>query len=161
MKIVANIIFAIIVIFRNVSLTLFCIYLPTCLHTMWKHRSTWVENLGKGVPQVFAKISGGSSLSGQSCKGGPPILGFIAFLLISFFFNLPGGLMLYHPPPPPCASMNVDVEEIIWKPKLLTCSYHAIRINLIVLLHLLIQSFLIFFGDHENTLKKTSELILV
>jgi hypothetical protein len=108
LKIVANIIFAIIVIFRNVSLTLFC-KMPTY---NVEHRSTWVENLGKGVPQVFAKILGGSSLSGQNCKGGPPILGFIAFLLISFFL-ICRGFLCYTTPFPPCASMNVDVEEII------------------------------------------------
>jgi hypothetical protein len=43
------------------------------------HRCTWVENPGEGVP----KSLGGSRLSGKFAWGGPPISGFIAFLLTS------------------------------------------------------------------------------
>jgi hypothetical protein len=49
------------------------------------HRCTRVENPGEGVPDVFLpkSLRGGSRLSGKIAKGGPPILGFIAFLLTS------------------------------------------------------------------------------
>ncbi len=48
------------------------------------HRCTRVENPGKGVPDVFAKIPrGGSRLSGKNCLGRDPISGFITFVLTS------------------------------------------------------------------------------
>jgi hypothetical protein len=48
------------------------------------YRCTRVENPGEGVTPIFAKIpEGGARLSGKIAKGGPPILGFIAFLLTS------------------------------------------------------------------------------
>ena len=48
------------------------------------HRCTWVENPGEGVPDVFCQNpQGGSRVSGKIAWGGPPISGFIAFLLTS------------------------------------------------------------------------------
>jgi hypothetical protein len=48
-----------------------------------KHRYTRVENSGEGVPDVFAKIPRGVKAFRKNCLGGPPISGFIAFLLTS------------------------------------------------------------------------------
>jgi hypothetical protein len=49
----------------------------------WVHRCTQVENPGEGVPDVFAKILRGVKAFRKNCLGGPPISGFIAFLLTS------------------------------------------------------------------------------
>ncbi len=61
---------------------------------MWGHRCTWVENLREGVVQVFAKSLG---LRGK-IAGGPPILGFIAFLLRNVL-KFSWGLLYLHPSP--------------------------------------------------------------
>jgi hypothetical protein len=64
-------------------------------------RGTRVENPVEGVAQVFAKIPGGSRLSWKIAKGGPPISGFIAFLLKSVLKFVWGVLNLQSTFPPP------------------------------------------------------------
>ena len=58
-----------------------------------EHRCTRVKNAGEGVPDVFAKIPRGG--------GGPPISGFIAFLLTSVLKFAWGGYYINPPPSPP------------------------------------------------------------
>jgi hypothetical protein len=61
-------------------------------------RCTRVENLGEGVPEVFAKISkGGQVFQEKVPGGGPPISGFIAFLITSVLKLVWGGLYLPYP----------------------------------------------------------------
>ncbi len=55
-----------------------------------------VVNPGEGVPQIFAKIPGGSRLSGRNRQGGTLFV-FKCIFMNQFFENLPRGL----PPPPP------------------------------------------------------------
>ncbi len=71
------------------------------------HRCTLVENLGLRVARVFAKMPGGTRLSGKITRGGPLILDLITFLLtclVKFAWGA-GGAYVY-PPPYLCASMN-------------------------------------------------------
>jgi len=63
-------------------------------------RCTWVENAGEGIPEVLPKSLVGSRLSGKNARGGPPILGFIAFLLTSVLKFDCRGYYIYPPPPP-------------------------------------------------------------
>jgi hypothetical protein len=69
------------------------------------------ENPGGRVVQIFAKIMGGSRLSGKIDRGGPPILGFITFLLPSLLkFDWGGGgggyyCMFSLPTPSPSPSL--------------------------------------------------------
>ena len=64
------------------------------------HRCTLVENLGLRVARVFAKMPGGTRLSGKITRGGPLILDLIAFLLTSLvkFAWGAGGPMFTLPP---------------------------------------------------------------
>jgi hypothetical protein len=73
-----------------------------------------VENPGEGVPDVFLPKSqgegGGGKASRKNYLGGPPISGFIAFLLTSVLKSAWGEYYTYPPlsphlTPPPCASM--------------------------------------------------------
>jgi hypothetical protein len=64
----------------------------------FKCRFTPVENPGEGVPEVFAKIPRGSRVPGKIARG-PPILGFIAFLLTSVLKFAKGDLYLPSPSP--------------------------------------------------------------
>jgi hypothetical protein len=48
-----------------------------------EHRCTRVINPGEGVPEVFAKIPRGVKAFRKNYQWGPPILGFIAFILTS------------------------------------------------------------------------------
>ncbi len=67
------------------------------------HRCTRVENLGEGIPDVFwQNPKGGSRLSEKIAwgGGGPPISGFIAFLLTSVLKFAWGGTIFTLPPPP-------------------------------------------------------------
>jgi hypothetical protein len=50
---------------------------------MANHRCTRVENPGEGYLMFLPKSLGGSRVSGKIAWGGPPILGFIAFLIKS------------------------------------------------------------------------------
>ncbi len=72
------------------------------MHTGWKSRG--------GGPDVFAKIPRGIKAFMENCLGGPPISGFIAFLLTSVLkFAWGGGYCINPPcppPGPPCASMS-------------------------------------------------------
>ncbi len=69
------------------------------MHTGWKSR-------GGGTGCFLPKSLGGSRLSGKIDWGGPPISGFIAFLLTSVLKFAWGGYYIYTPPSPPlCASM--------------------------------------------------------
>ena len=72
------------------------------------HRCTGVENPGKGVRDVFAKIprggGGGQGFQEKLPGGGPPILGFIAFLLTSFSKICLVGCC-FIPPSPPCVHL--------------------------------------------------------
>ncbi len=73
------------------------------------HRCTRVENRGEGVLDFFAKIPRGVKAFRKNCLGGPPISGFIAFLLTSVLKFAWGGYYIYPPLPPTspplCASM--------------------------------------------------------
>jgi hypothetical protein len=72
------------------------------------HICTRVENPGEGVRDVFAKIPrGGVKGFGKNCLGGPPILGFIAFLLTSFLKICLGGAVSspLTPLTPPCVHL--------------------------------------------------------
>jgi hypothetical protein len=61
-----------------------------------------VENPGEGVSEVFAKIprGGGGKTFKKNCLRGPPISGFIAFLLTSVLKFSRGGYYIYPPPTP-------------------------------------------------------------
>ena len=73
-------------------------------------RGTRVENPVEEVAQVFAKIPGGSRISWKIAKGGPPISGFIAFLLKSVLKFVWGVLNLQSTFPPPPSSVCVYVD---------------------------------------------------
>jgi hypothetical protein len=71
-----------------------------------KHRCPQVENPEEGVPEVFAKIPRGVKALRKNCQLGPPISGFVAFLLTNVlkFAWEEGPLYLPSPlpPSPPC-----------------------------------------------------------
>ncbi len=64
------------------------------MHTGWKSR-------GGGTWCFLPKSLGGSRVSGKIAWGGPPISGFIAFLLTSVLKFAWGGYYIYPPPFPP------------------------------------------------------------
>ena len=57
------------------------------------------------------KFLGGSRLSGKFAWGGPPILGFIAFLLTSFSKICLGGAVSYPPSPLPLPVCIYGLEQ--------------------------------------------------
>jgi hypothetical protein len=66
-----------------------------CGHVQSTHRGAQVENPGEGVAQIFAW--GGQGFPNKTTWR--VILGFIAFLLTSFFENLLGGSYVVPPSP--------------------------------------------------------------
>ncbi len=75
----------------------------TLAHVRYMHRCTQVENLEKGVAQIFAKFPGGQGIRDKIAKGST-ILGSITFKLYFYsevFENLPGGSCAIPPNPPP------------------------------------------------------------
>jgi hypothetical protein len=76
-------------VFTSMALCSSCvvadIYFTRLALSFHNHRCTRVENPGEGVRDVFAKMPrGGQGFQEKLPGGGPPILGFIAFLLTSF-----------------------------------------------------------------------------
>jgi hypothetical protein len=61
-------------------------------------------------------LGGGQGFQEKLPGGGPPILGFIAFLLTSFSKICLGGCCFIPPPPPPhpplCASMTRQIKML-------------------------------------------------
>jgi hypothetical protein len=60
---------------------------------------------GRGYLMFLPKFLGGVKAFRKNCLGGPPILGFIAFLLTSFSKICPGGGAVSYPPPTPCVHL--------------------------------------------------------
>jgi hypothetical protein len=90
-------------------------------HLVNGHRCTGVENLGGGgVLEVFAKIPRGVKAFWKKLPGGPPILGFTAFLLTSFLKSCLGGcfFILPSPLPPVCIYNGMKLNRFT-SPKLL------------------------------------------
>ncbi len=55
---------------------------------------------GEGVPEFFSKNPRGVKAFRKICLGGPPVLGFIAFLLTSVMKFGRRGYYIYPPPSP-------------------------------------------------------------
>ncbi len=81
----------------------------------WHARCTRVENPGDRVTDVFAKIPRGVKAFRKFARGGPTILGFIAFLVTSVSKFAWGGSYIYQSPstPPPVCIYDGTLFMII------------------------------------------------
>ncbi len=92
---------------------IFIFYSLNFLFMSYRHRCTRVENPGVYL-KFLPKYLGGVKGFMKNCQGGPPILGFIAFLFTSFSKICLGGGLLFHTPlpltlPPPCVHLCIPV----------------------------------------------------